>query len=85
MSDGAIATGFAMAGLAAGAAFFAVWALAAPVEMAMADITAMSVVLTVDICVSLLNENEMDAADYTGDESIPASLPFECAVDAIRR
>ena len=53
-----------MAGLAAGAAFFAVWALAAPVEMAMADVTAMSVVLTVDICVSLVNENEMDAADY---------------------
>jgi hypothetical protein len=49
MSDGDIATGFAMAGLAAGAAFFAVCALAAPVAMAMADVTAMSVVLTVDI------------------------------------
>ena len=48
--------GSAMAGLAAGAAFFAVCALAAPVAMAMADVTAMSVVLTMDICVSLFIE-----------------------------
>src|SRR6185436_1827303 len=56
MSDGAIATCFAMVGLAAGAAFFAVCALAAPAAIAMADVTAMSVVRTLDIGVSLLNE-----------------------------
>jgi len=54
-----------MAGLPAGAVFFAVCALAAPAAIAIADVTAMSVVRTVDIDISLLNENEMDAADYT--------------------
>jgi hypothetical protein len=79
MSEGAIATCFDMAGLPAGAVFFAVCALAAPAAIAMADVTAMSVVRTVNIGVSLLNENEVAAANYTSrvDSRAHSTVPRE--------
>jgi uncharacterized membrane protein YqjE len=87
MSDGAIATCFAMAGLAAGVAFFAVCALAAPVAMAMADVTARSVVRTVGIGVSLVKLNEMKwtLRIIRRDTSIHASYGSNVPRTSIRR
>jgi len=77
MSDGAIAEAFAMAGLAAGAAFFAVWALAAPVASVMADVRAISVVRAVNISVSSLKMKMKWTPRIIRRESIPAISSFD--------
>src|SRR3954453_19478161 len=67
ISEGARATGFAMAGFAAGAGggavFFSVWAFGAA-AVAMAAATAISVVRTIDIR-RLLIEEVKDGANYS--------------------
>src|SRR3954462_6403301 len=65
ISEGARATGFAMAGFAAvaGAVFFAVWAFGAA-AVAMTAATAISVVRTIDIR-HLLIEEVKDGANYS--------------------